>query len=511
MQIVAGLQEHEGFTKLLLFHELDEGTKRNAEKRFMEYKSRGVIQKGTFYDEEWVLYDEVKRRHIRFAVAEGKIQEWTGCTDDCYLNYVRAYIVLLLGMLTVNTIAEISKSLVRLGTASFDEASSWDVYTSHVLHFLEMIPDSPGYIGPVMERIEENRTLDGWGKKSRKLAGFRYFLRFERMVESFWKTADEDRKAYFFPIYLWWRLTSILPLRATEFLLLPRDCVHQEKEKWILTVRRTRLKKGMLRVGYTIDSDFSLHRYEIPEWMAEEILSYKNQSSKNGTHSQDTLFEPASKTSLGYMTYDQMRRKLVEFRKEVSGDPDYPVNLGDTRHLAMISLILSGGSPVVCRELAGHESIDISSNYYANLSSVIESAVYERYREHKGTISLEGSIKLRLDGYSGMVRVKDGSCDFNAVADGDISECMKSYGSSGRFGDCRNCIHFYPDKGGLRLVMQKEFREKVDEDGIFLMEMIEQVRRGNGEQEDIRSALLRLQNSSAAYRKILEREQGGQL
>lgn len=59
--------------------------------------------------------------------------------------------------------------------------------------------------------------------------------------------------------------------------------------------------------------------------------------------------------------------------------------------------------------------------------------------------------------------------------------------------------------------MQKEFREKVDEDGIFLMEMIEQVRRGNGEQEDIRSALLRLQNSSAAYRKILEREQGGQL
>lgn len=171
MQIVAGLQEHEGFTKLLLFHELDEGTKRNAEKRFMEYKSRGVIQKGTFYDEEWVLYDEVKRRHIRFAVAEGKIQEWTGCTDECYLNYVRAYIVLLLGMLTVNTIAEISKSLVRLGTASFDEASSWDVYTSHVLHFLEMIPDSPGYIGPVMERIEEP-NFGRMGKEIKKTCRF---------------------------------------------------------------------------------------------------------------------------------------------------------------------------------------------------------------------------------------------------------------------------------------------------------------------------------------------------
>jgi hypothetical protein len=39
--------------------------------------------------------------------------------------------------------------------------------------------------------------------------------------------------------------------------------------------------------------------------------------------------------------------------------------------------------------------------------------------------------------------------------------------------------------------------------------MIEQVRRGNGSQEDIMSALLKLQNSSASYRKILEREQGG--
>jgi hypothetical protein len=57
--------------------------------------------------------------------------------------------------------------------------------------------------------------------------------------------------------------------------------------------------------------------------------------------------------------------------------------------------------------------------------------------------------------------------------------------------------------------MREDFRKKVDEDGVFLMEMIEQVRRGNGAQEDIMSALLRLQNSSGAYRKVLERDLGG--
>ena len=58
-------------------------------------------------------------------------------------------------------------------------------------------------------------------------------------------------------------------------------------------------------------------------------------------------------------------------------------------------------------------------------------------------------------------------------------------------------------------MMQKGFRKRVDEDGVFLIEMIEQVRRGNGAQEDIMSALLRLQNSSGAYRKVLERDLGG--
>ena len=175
----------------------------------------------------------------------------------------------------------------------------------------------------------------------------------------------------------------------------------------------------------------------------------------------------------------------------------------------MINLILSGGSPVVCRELAGHESFDISSNYYANLSTVVESIVYEKHREHRGELSLEGTLRLRTAGPGVFTEVEGGTCDFPGIRKGDISECMKSFRGGGHFGDCRNCHHFYPEKPGLRIVMQEDFRKKVDEDGVFLMEMIEQVRRGNGAQEDIMSALLRLQNSSSAYRKVLERDLGG--
>ena len=262
-------------------------------------------------------------------------------------------------------------------------------------------------------------------------------------------------------------------------------------------------------MGYTIDADYECHDYEIPGWMASEILTYKKNCTESSVHPRDTLFVPERRSSLGYLTYDQMRRRLMEFREAASGRADFPVNLGDTRHLAMINLILSGGSPVVCRELAGHESFDISSNYYANLSTVVESIVYEKHREHRGELSLEGTLRLRTAGPGVFTEVEGGTCDLPGIRKGDISECMKSFRGGGHFGDCRNCHHFYPEKPGLRIVMREDFRKKVDEDGVFLMEMIEQVRRGNGAQEDIMSALLRLQNSSSAYRKVLERDLGG--
>lgn len=509
MQMVAELQDFEGYTKVFRFRELDDETKVKAEQRFLEYAARGVIEEGAFHDGEWLVSDEVKRRRIRFTPSKGGIREWTGCTENCYCDYVRAYAAMLLGCMNVGTIAEISKSLLRLGGCSFEEACMWDVYTLHALQFLGMIPGSPGCIGLVMEKIEENRTLDGWRHNPRKLAGFRYYLRFGRYVNDFWNTAGSADREYFFPVYLWWNLTSILPLRATEFLLLPKDCIRNDDGKWILTIRRTRLKKGLRKVGYTIDSDYERCDYEVPGWMAEEILLYKESCTENEAHTLDTLFVPARQTPLGYMTYDQMRRRLMEFREAATGRADYPVNLGDTRHLAMISLILSGGSPVVCRELAGHESFDISSNYYANLSTVVESIVYEKHRERRGEISLEGTLKLRIPGNGKMTAVDGGFCDYPGIEDGDISECMKSFRRDGRFGDCRYCLHFYPEKDGLRVTMREDFRNKVDEDGVFLMEMIEQVRRGNGAQEDIMSALLRLQNSSAVYSKVLERDLGG--
>ena len=138
-------------------------------------------------------------------------------------------------------------------------------------------------------------------------------------------------------------------------------------------------------------------------------------------------------------------------------DRDYPIHLGDTRHLAMINLMLSGGSPVICRELAGHESIDVSSNYYSNLSMVVESFVYEHYHGWSSNSILHGSLFFPTSLPVQKIRVNQGWCAAVEVAQGDISKCLTSYSKDGHLGNCIDCQYYYPDSPGLRAKIEKDY------------------------------------------------------
>lgn len=298
----------------------------------------------------------------------------------------------------------------------------------------------------------------------------------------------------------------MLPLRATEFLLIPSDCLCHEDGKYIITIRRTLLKKRRKKITYRIRSDYEKKEYEIPEWLASEILHYQGLSMGENEPDRKTLLKPSAHGQSWYMTYGQLSHRLQKFLSKAVGSPDLKILLGDTRHLAMISLILSGGSPVICKELAGHEDIDISSNYYANLSSVIESTVYECCCSDGQGAVIDGGLSFPLSLPSDKVRIQDGWCGFTAAAHGDVSQCKKNYGRYGRIGDCISCAHFYPDKKGLRMKIVNERKEAVDSSSEFLIRMIELVRRGNGMEEDISAALARLQNDGRKYAEALRRK-----
>src|SRR5699024_12876591 len=70
----------------------------------------------------------------------------------------------------------------------------------------------------------------------------------------------------FYPILIWWNLTSIIPIRSTEFCLIKRDSTSKENNKFFVTI--TRIKKPLN------DSVNYYNKIEINESMYHLLINY---------------------------------------------------------------------------------------------------------------------------------------------------------------------------------------------------------------------------------------------
>lgn len=508
MPILAETEICGGYIRYLPVKRLDEETRKIAVERFEGFKEKGVIQDNTYTDDIWTISDEVRTQKVDFsfdATAYRKqAMSWIGCTADCFSECMKAYAAMLLGDMSLSQIRIVIREIAAMAVLSSGEAARIvGKKNYHLASFLAMIPLGNDLRDHVIEELEDTRIEKRSGK-ARKLADFDRYLSFDRSMKEFWNKAGTEEKRFFFPVYFWWNLTAILPLRPTEFLLTPWDCIREYEGKCILTIRRTRMKKGE-KHGYKISEDYELCSYEITKELYAAINQYRTLVSDEDRPEIGTLFIPERNVPSGYFSLHQMRRRLKAFCREVLHDSSYPIHLGDTRHLAMVNLILSGGSPVICRELAGHEDIDISSHYYSNMSMVVESIVTSRFRGWDPSSALDGQRRYYLSLPEKRFRVANGWCDHLPVAAGDVSECIRSYVPGGQIGNCMACIHFYADHKGMRLEILDKAKKQVDEDGIYLMQMIELVRKSLGYEEDIDQALLRIRLSGDRYGKLLSK------
>lgn len=519
MRIILQSEECGGFVRCLPVRKLDPWTRSRAVERFNEYRNRGVIFDSTFEENRWHLTNQLHSYTLDFAIDASvyhrEAEPWVGCTAECYQECMKAFISFQLGNYTLAYLQLVTRRLRTLAELNADAARECtdENVPNQLADFLSLIPESNDLRDLVVETLNERKWIFR-DANPRRLADFGSYLQFNKALDVFWSSASDYEKAFYFPVYFWWKLTTILPLRCTEFLLTPRECIRREDSRYMLSIRRTLLKKSSRKHSYSIKHDYALQEYQIPAWLHDEIRRYQTVTSGSKLPDLNTLLVPDCAVSSGYFSYIQMSHRLRRFCEDVMHDKSYPIHLGDTRHLSMINLMLSGGSPVICRELAGHDSIDVSSNYYANLSSIVESMVYEHCRTWSESPTMDGALRFPTALPAERIRIGEGWCDFPDVSGGDVSECLKYYGAGRRIGDCINCPHFYPDSPGLRIQLEQDYRKAVDEDGRFLMQMIEQVRKGLGYEEEISAALLRLKNSAQRYssaltKKYLEEKEHG--
>lgn len=512
-------------------HEVDPEILHQAIMIFENYKKRGIILNDCWDDTSWKLTNEVKNVGLTLVSFEGhyfkNARNWIGCDYRCYQDCIKAYIVFNLGEMELSTLRGIANAFTTLAKITSDEVLSMAKYINHIVELLQIIPgnteERDWVIGELEEKLERSKSKKKDNK--RRLADLQTYLKFNDIINGFWLTVNKEQKLFYFPLYFWWNLTAILPLRPTEFLLIPRNCLEiGNNGESILTIRRTKLKGGFEKIAYCIAEDYEYKKYVITDELANELRLYLNATIKMQRTSIDTLFlqEPHYKhfgisinPNSKYYSYANLNTCLRCFYQDVVGPINAKLNtvrLGDTRHIAMINLIISGGSPVICRELAGHSDINISSHYYSNISNLVECVTLERYRKLKGEkVNIVGKTKFQLVISKDWHRLPEGWCDVPAVKEGNINECLKIIDMQGEIGNCNYCAHYHPDEAGIRLEFLDEntSKQKVDADSRYLLQMIESVRKGVGYVEDIGAVLLRLQRSSNHYSKCLWKKYSG--
>ena len=489
-----------------------------AEGIFRRLRERGVIRGGSFEDSVWALTNETDVFRLRFPDDEkaylAGAGTWTGVPFEGYVQAMKAFLLLQTGSVSLQGLRDQLHELSLL-TMDPDPLESGFEPSPASLRFLGFLSGGHPVRDHVSSGLEDLIVWKRRGHARRDLAGLSDYLRFDRELDAFWQGSTPDEKLRWFLIRLWWELTCILPMRPTELLVTPWDCVRHSDGQYFLTIRRTKLKKRKGSLGYRVVTDYSACTYEVPAALAEEILWYKvsvTAALKGCSDKDKDKDKDSSALCLSYLfggsrplPYQDARLLLRSFLGDVLGWEDVSaIHLGDTRHLSMIGLIISGGSPVICRELAGHESVDIASHYYTNTSRIVRSASYFFTRDRGKSCSLV-SAPFRLPPEGARLHpVPGGMCGAPQVLSGDISECMKNIPEGGSPGDCAGCPRYYPDRDHLHRVSSRS-AEEVPSDTPFLFSLLDRLRKEQGMDCTFREALDRELGSSARHFPVPDR------
>ena len=271
--------------------------------------------------------------------------------------------------------------------------------------------------------------------------------------------------------------------------------------------------------------DYTKMEYRIPEELGTIIEEYITATESVYNPSIDTLFCKSSQFSLlninqksdGYYGYPNLLQCLNHFYNDIligqfgltvvegcdflsSPKEIERIHLGDTRHIAMVSLMLSGGSPSVCRALADHHGIDISSNYYTNIESFLKATSREGYRPSRRNSSSDknGTAENALCIIDRTMKINGGYCQSKLAQSGNFCDCACAVSTEGGFGDCCVCHHFIPVGTSLPEYTEASSKE-MKATCVLLKQSIESIRQGNGSADTLSEVLDRLHAQALKY------------
>ena len=539
------MKTSEHFTTIIAISEIDNPVAAEARRKFFAYRDKGIIVSGLFDDDKWILSDERDRRSFDFTIDDNAFKTFgtrLNISVNEFKRYLKIYIVNNFGVLALVSLQHIILAIKRTTYVSdtnfVSELSQVDaIWMEHIVDFFSVLPsdEREQSLDEFLIQCEDavDKSCFSGSGAQRSLATFESYFRFHDILKKYWAEAkDENEKLFFFPVWLWWNITGVVPTRPHEFVLTPRKCLETVDDKSFLIMRKNKVKGSKKAKGYRLKEDFQTVKYQIPTALANEIKWYIDRTESCMDTEISTLlvtethyhkWERCKPYNSRYFTYTNLRTCLRYFYKQIIQDrygynvlmdQNQPVlagakdieyiRLGDTRHIALINLIAEGASPVAAMVLAGHDNPEMSAHYYSNISTLIECRVHRQYKK-----MLSGEQVYALSVPRSKLSVGEsvpcdggGYCYSEKARHGDYSECYKVTGPAGEMGYCPNC-DYYRDSDESFFESKELYTRRIADEGILLYKIVNQVRNGHGDAEDIVSILNRINGAAYSYERYL--------
>jgi hypothetical protein len=196
----------------------------------------------------------------------------------------------------------------------------------------------------------------------------------------------------YIPILLWWILSNIIPMRPSEFLLIPFNCIENTDDgKFWVTIPRIKDDKES-PVEIISFENLRYQTFQITKEVFNIIAEFKLRLQTENIESDFLISLDFYKTTYeinstrgnaveNRINSNQFRQLLKKFNKNIVVglyNERYEMDIlpSHTRHFAIINMFLQGFNLLSIASLAGHVDLHSSENYYSHAKNFAKSYVY---------------------------------------------------------------------------------------------------------------------------------------
>jgi len=360
-----------------------------------------------FENDEWCVYEPVRKSSLHFHFSElDKIN--TSSSGIKAKTYFKCWVAERISSSSIpHSYSNYNNVLRTIKYTNFFDINRLNDFIYHLEHELNYVDETKiRFVNSILNFISYVDEIDENSNYTKELLLLRSkfktkdvirtlpksqdILKFSWSIDHFIRKNNLNEKENthtwirFFPVIIWWKLTTVIPIRASEFCDIKKNClIKKENECWIKLPRKKQSQAKtveLLEVEDTIK--ISQEIYDMIQSYIDLTIDYKDS---------DTLISYSWLLKHGYgnnakknkfsFALNNFRTLLNSFYEEYvfEDHKDFPINdllkPNDTRHLSFLSLLMQGVHPVEIARLGGHSDIKAQYHYHQHQEYWVDSEV----------------------------------------------------------------------------------------------------------------------------------------